>query len=181
MSQADPLHWLPAGSLPRPGWIGRLVRLALAALCFYVLSELVQHWDVVLTRPAQALRGFALAILAMLWVFNYVVNIGFGVGWRRWPLLALLAAFAVAGALGRVVYGDWLALPAGGLLLAALGYFYGHLGLSFLLAAAFATPGCEMRALPQLIATFGDRDPADHHCPAGFLHGLDQWEANRRG
>ncbi len=180
MKQADALQWRPAGTLPRPGWIGRLVRLGLAGLCLYVLSELIRYWSVVLLHPDQAMRGFVLPILGMLWVFNYVVNIGFGVSWRRWPLFALLAAFAAACVVSRLLYGDWFAEPGGALLLAALGYFYAHLGVSFLLAAAFATPGCEMRALPHLIATFGDRDPAEHPCPAGFLHRLDQWEATRR-
>ena len=58
-------------------------------------------------------------------------------------------------------------------------YFYLHLGISFVLAAAIATPGCEMRAIPDLYGRLTGRRAEEHHCPAGFLTGLDAWERGR--
>ena len=89
------------------------MRLGLAALCGYVLIEMIGHWEVILARPLAAIQGFVVPIAAMLWIFNYVVNIGFGVSWRRVPLVGLLALFLLLSALSRIFYGLWLAEPIG--------------------------------------------------------------------
>ena len=58
-------------------------------------------------------------------------------------------------------------------------YVFGHLGLSFLLSAVIATPGCEMRAIPHLWTLLTGRATREHHCP-GFLDSLDAWELKRK-
>ena len=58
-------------------------------------------------------------------------------------------------------------------------YVFGHLGLSFLLAASLATPGCEMRAIPQLIGLAKKEQVAEHYCPA-FIDSVDKWERARK-
>ncbi len=58
-------------------------------------------------------------------------------------------------------------------------YVYAHLGLSFVLAAALATPGCEMRGIPHLVGLLRGRSSGEHYCP-GFIDGLDRWERERR-
>lgn len=60
-----------------------------------------------------------------------------------------------------------------------LGYFYGHLGVSFLLAAAIGTPGCEMRSIPELIGRARGTPSHEHRCPVGFLARIDEWERGR--
>jgi hypothetical protein len=55
----------------------------------------------------------------------------------------------------------------------------GLLALSFLLAAALRTPGCEWRALPHLRARLSGEKTAFHPC-AIYLHRLDRWEVTRR-
>ena len=56
-------------------------------------------------------------------------------------------------------------------------YVYGHLGISFALSAIIKTPGCEMRAIPQLWTLMTGRKTLEHHCP-GFLNNIDNWEKN---
>ncbi len=56
-------------------------------------------------------------------------------------------------------------------------YFYMHLGTSFLLASVLATPGCEMRAIPELFGKLSGNPTDEHHCPAAFITRLDEWEA----
>jgi hypothetical protein len=55
-------------------------------------------------------------------------------------------------------------------------YTLGHLGVSFVLAAVIATPGCEMRSLPQLGAKLRRRTTDMHYCP-GILTPVDRWES----
>lgn len=59
-------------------------------------------------------------------------------------------------------------------------YLFIHLGLSFLLAAILATPGCEMRAFHDLFTRLTGVPTKEHYCPVGPLHLVDQWEAQRR-
>lgn len=59
-------------------------------------------------------------------------------------------------------------------------YTFGHLGISFILAAALATPGCEMRAPWHLWTLMSGRRTQEHYCP-GVLTPIDRWEARRRG
>ncbi len=57
-------------------------------------------------------------------------------------------------------------------------YVYGHLGISFILAAFLATPGCEMRALPHLLGMIAGGEAREHCCP-GFIEHIDRWERQR--
>ena len=57
-------------------------------------------------------------------------------------------------------------------------YVYAHLGLSFLLSAILATPGCEMRAIPHLAGILTRAPAREHYCP-GFLDNVDRWERAR--
>jgi hypothetical protein len=176
MKQSDALHWQQPGSLPRPRVLGRLARLAMAVVCGWVLFELSRYWAWVLEQPTDAFESFSIAIAAMFWVFNYVINIGFGVSLGRKPVIGLLAGFVLAAIVDFMWTGDF-GVVFGGYLIATLAYFYTHLGVSFLLAGLFATPGCEMRAIAHIIARSKPDSPDEHHCPAGFLHRLDEWES----
>jgi hypothetical protein len=40
------------------------------------------------------------------------------------------------------------------------------------------TPGCEMRAIPDLLGRLTGHTAQEHHCP-GFITPLDNWEARR--
>ena len=107
-----------------------------------------------------------------------MVNIGFTRNWRRGPQVAIAACAALATVIDLAIYGTWWAPPLGLFVLAWLIYFAAHLGLSFILSALLATPGCEMRAIPHLWTLSTRRPTKEHYCPS-FIDRLDRWEANR--
>jgi len=118
-------------------------------------------------------------ILFALCVFNYVVNIGFSRDWHRYPLILCLIFLLAVATVGYSITDDAGTEVLGVTVLLWLGYFYTHLGISFLLAAASATPGCEMRAIPELIGKITHRESKQHLCPVSILSGIDQWEKRR--
>jgi hypothetical protein len=180
---SDPLetYFESTGSLPRPGWIGRIVRLALGVWLLSGLYMLVRYgWGVLvdLTPPTNWTWWVFMAL--GFWLLPPVVNIGFTKSWRRKPQLALAAALAGAVVVDSLVYGTWWGPPLGVLVWFWLVYFSAHLGGSFLLSAVIATPGCEMRAMPHLWTRVTGRATKEHYCP-GFIDVIDRWEQERIG
>lgn len=173
------LEFVDQGSLVRPGPIGRLLRLLLGGLCLYGLWELILAAPYYIYAPISLLPNMALMVLVFLCVFNYVVNIGFGKDWGRYPLILSLTLF------GLIALGNYLATgnaqsPLLGIVVTLwLCYFFAHLGLSFVLAALLATPGCEMRAIPELFGRITKQPAREHHCPASIISGIDRWERDR--
>ena len=179
MKQSDPLELVDAGSLARPGPVGRMTRLALGALCLYALWEIVHSAGVTSTQPFSTLDNRLLVLLAPLCIFNYVVNIGFARSWGHRPLMISLVVLAVS-ALAAWLFSGELDSPVFGITLNLwLAYFYAHLGISFVLAALMATPGCEMRAMPELLGRMRGTPSEEHHCPAAFITRIDEWERRR--
>lgn len=124
-------------------------------------------------------QGPALTLyLGTFWLTPYVVNIGFTKNWRRAPQWAVLVLAAIALVIDLAVFGTWWAPPLGFLVWAWLVYFSAHLGISFVLSALVATPGCEMRAIPHLWTLTTGRSTKEHYCP-GPLDRIDRWEAHR--
>ena len=179
MKQSGPLELVDPGSLVPPGPIGRLVRLCLGGLCLYVLGELIYHGEWTTTRPFSSLDNRFLVLLAPLCIFNYVVNIGFTKSWGYRPLLASLIVLGAFGAAAFLITGSFDSPILGVPLNLWIGYFYGHLGFSFLLSALIATPGCEMRAIPQLFGRLSGKPSEEHVCPAAFITRIDEWEHGR--
>ena len=108
----------------------------------------------------------------------YVVNIGFGVNLGAWPRYALLGLWALAAIAGYVVEGVLRSELLWGVIEVTQLYIYGHLGASFFLSALLATPGCEMRAIPQLFGKVSGSGSKEHYCP-GFIDKIDGWERKR--
>jgi hypothetical protein len=150
------------------------VRLLLGSGALYVLYQVVAHRAALLEDTLPDLQWLPLVLLA-LYVFPYVVNLGWGRSWGRWPQIAIVVLVAGVAAVGFMATGAVWGKAAGTLLFLWLAYTFGHLGLSFLLAAGIATPGCEMRAIPHLWALLSGRAAAEHHCP-GPMDGVDRWE-----
>lgn len=94
------------------------------------------------------------------------------------PQHAVLAISAGLIAVDLAVWGTWWAPPLGTFLLVWLAYFSAHLGLSFVVSAVIATPGCEMRSLPHLWTLITGRATKEHYCP-GPLDPIDRWERQR--
>jgi hypothetical protein len=71
--------------------------------------------------------------------------------------------------------GTW-AVPFSLLVFVVILYTTGHLGISLVLGAILATPGCEMRSIPHLIAILRKRDLEERSCPYGLTR-YDEREA----
>jgi hypothetical protein len=172
-------HFEAVGSIPRPAIVGRAVRLVFGlALLWAVYGLIVVGWDqFVSTTPLSDLSFWILIAFAFKWT-PYVINIGFGSNWKRRPRYLIVGAILVLVVADLLVYGTWWAPPLGTFLWIWLLYFSAHLGISFVLSALIATPGCEMRALPHLWTILSGRRTDEHYCP-GFLDKIDEWERER--
>ena len=175
------------GTLVTPGWLGRLIRLGFGLALMKFFFDLLR-FEVFINRPDTGLTSsqapdqlwfWALAAW-LFWILPFVVNIGFGVSWRRWPQVALLAGVGVVIVASLMKDGSIWSEPLGWVLLVWLLYESLHLGVCFILSAVLATPGCEMRALPHLWTVLTGKKTSEHFCPSGFLDSLDRWEARRR-
>lgn len=174
------LRLTDAGSLPMPGPIGRLVRLAFGALCLFYVVDL---WAI--RRNPVAASGQISPLLLNgtifgLFLVSYVVNIGLSQSWKKWS--AVVCALGLAGAAGisRVVYGDYESALSANALLIWLLYIFTHLGIAFVLSSLIGTPGCEMRAFHHFWSRITGQTTKEHVCPIGPLTPIDNWEARRR-
>jgi hypothetical protein len=179
MDQSDQLEFVEAGTLIRPGPVGRLVRFGLGALCLYALWVVMLNLKVFVANPVSMLTELTLMIVAAIWVFNYVVNIGFSKSWNRRPLFVSMAVLLLSAGVAFVWSGSFDSLIFGVPLTLWLVYFYLHLGVSFVVAALVGTPGCEMRAIPELIGRMTGNLSEEHECPAAFITRIDAWERAR--
>jgi hypothetical protein len=167
------------GSLPKPGPIGRLVRLALGALCLWYVSGLLQVFDSLVTSDGHIRSLIWNGVLPGLFLVSYVINIGYSRAWKKWPAIVSAVSFLLIGAIGYLTSGSvetsWL---AGAIWVWAL-YVFSHLGVAFMLSGIIGTPGCEMRAFHDLYSRITGVPTKEHFCPVGPLHPIDQWEAGR--
>jgi hypothetical protein len=167
-----------AGTLPRPGPIGRLVRLLWGILLAYAVYDLLTHRGG-FVRESMPYWTVWIYVPLLLAVFPYVVNIGFGLNWRAWPRRIVIAILAVGMLFSRLATGDvWWTPELGWFVYLWFLYFCTHLGSSFLVAAVIATPGCEMRALPHLWTLVTGNPTSEHYCP-GMMNKVDGWERSR--
>ncbi len=180
MKQSDPLQLVAQGSLDRPGPVGRSVRLAFGLLCSYALFELVLYRVNIISNPVSVLPSISIMVVVAILIINYVVNIGFGKSFGRWPSYISIAVALLLGTVSWLTFGTPDHPMLGTALWLWLAYFYSHLGVSFLLAAVIATPGCEMRSIPDLYGRVTGRETDEHHCPASFITAIDAWESGRR-
>ena len=178
--------FVDSGTLVIPGRIGRIVRLGLGVALLKLFYDLLR-FEVLMDRGDTGLTSsqapdqvwFWALVFWLFWILPFVVNIGFGVNWRRWPQWVVLASAAIAVGASLLSEGTIWSESLGWVLLIWLLYESLHLGLSFILSAFLATPGCEMRALPHLWALSTGRQASEHFCPSGLLDSLDRWEAGR--
>lgn len=163
------------GSLERPLRIGRLVRLSIGLLLFYLTFPLFMHFEWLLKNgiPLHALNVISMGFI--FWVMPYVVNIGWSLNSKRTPQIVVVLLSLILGGFDYVSTGLFYGPTLKVFTLVWFFYTAIHLGISMVLAALLATPGCEMRAIPQLWGTMTGRHTREHYCP-GFLNGLDRWE-----
>ena len=171
-------HFDEPGTIPKPGPIGRAVRLGWGALLAVVVWNAIQHRWVFLGTEVPYWSTWIGVTIGLI-VTPYVVNIGWGRNWRSVPRLVVILGIAAGVVTSRLILGTWWSEALGWAVLAWYVYTFGHLGISFLLAAVLATPGCEMRAIPHLWTTLTRRPTREHICP-GHIARVDAWERARR-
>jgi len=167
------------GSLPRPGPLGRIARIAFGTLCLSQVYGLIQVAEHLIGADGHIRSVVWNAILIGLFLISYVVNIGFSRAWRKWPAIISAAAFVAIAGISYIAAGKVeTVLLAQMVWLWAL-YLFTHLGSAFVIAAIIGTPGCEMRAFHDLYSRITGTPTKEHYCPIGPLHPIDQWEARR--
>lgn len=171
------LNLTDAGKLPKPGPIGRLVRLAFGALCLLYVADLWSSRGNPITDAGHIQSSLLIGIIFGLFLVNYVVNIGFSRSWKKWP--ALFSALGLVGVAGisKIVYGEYESALTAYALLIWLLYIFAHLGTAFVLASLIRTAGCEMRTFHHLWSLVSGRTTKEHICPIGPLTPIDNWEA----
>ena len=93
---------------------------------------------------------------------NDVVNIGFGREFRNWPryfALGLLALGSLSDKMSTgALWGDKISLA----IAVEMFFVLGYLGISLVLAAILATPGCEMRSIPNILGKITGKPAKEH-------------------
>ena len=150
-----------------PGPVGLLLRVLLGAAAVYALVELVTKWDIF--RDQNLIESdFWFITLFTLCLLADVFNIGLRRRWGPWPILVFLAGAVVLGSVGYLAAGEvWTAALAAWVYAGDL-LVFGALSVSFPVAIATRTPGCELNALPRLVARLrGTADEETRRCLLG--------------
>ncbi len=178
MSEVKDYNFESAGTLTRPGWIGRIVRFGLAIICIYATLQVFRNYqEYVFNVPEQSILWFM--VLMAFFLLPPVINIGFGKILHSKPQSWFLMLFFASVYYGNIVEHSFWGLISGYLIFLLPLYVFGHLGISFLIASIIGTPGCEMRSIPHLWAILTGNQTDEHYCP-GFIDGVDKWELNRQ-
>ena len=169
------------GTLPKPGPIGRIVRIVFGLLCVWYVTSLFALWDNLIAEDGHIRSVVWNGIIPGLFLISYIVNIGFSRAWGKRPAIVSVAAIVATTGIGFVVHGRIETEILAQILWVWEVYVFGHLGLAFLMSGLIGTPGCEMRAFHDLYSRVSGVPTKEHYCPVGPLHPIDQWEARRKG
>lgn len=133
------------GTFPPTGPLGRTIRFLLGVLILYlVFPPMVKHYEAI-TRLREGwetpIGNLFLAILFAVYLLPHTLDRGFTLKWGHRSQLVLLLLALAAAAFDFAYYGSLWGPPLGWLVLLTIVYVFGHLGLSFIVAAIAATPG----------------------------------------
>jgi hypothetical protein len=179
MQAVNDRHEMRPGSAA-PGPVGLLIRAVLGVAVVYALVELVTKWDIfhelnLIESDFWFITIFTLCLLAD------VFNIGLRRRWGVWPIVIFLAGAAAIGAASWLAAGEvWTTALAAWVYAGDL-LVFGALSVSFPVAIAMRTPGCELNALPKLVARLrGGSDEETWRCLLG-VDLLDKRPLGRSG
>jgi hypothetical protein len=166
MQAIDEAHELRPGPA-RPGPVGLLIRSVLGAASVWGLVDLVASWDSF--RDQNLIESdFWFITLFTLCLLPDVFNIGLRRRWGVWPLVVFLAGAAAIVSVGYQAAGEvWTTALAAWVYAGDL-LVFAALGVSFPVAIATRTPGCELNAVPRLVARLrGTADVETRRCILG--------------
>ena len=167
--------YVETGTLPKPGYIGRTIRLVLGVYLFYAVYQILIFSPSELISALPENIGLWAGILFALWVFPEVLNIGWTLKRGNLPRTTIIVLAVFAGLWGIIQYGSFTAPPLSWLLYIWLIYTFFHLRVAFVLSSIISTPGCEMRSIPHLWTLLTGKKTSEHFCP-GFIDNIDKWE-----
>jgi hypothetical protein len=179
MQAINDSHQLRPGSA-RPGPIGLLIRMVLGAVAVYALVELVTKWDIF--RDQNLIESdFWFVTVFTVCLLADVFNIGLRRRWGVWPIVVFLAGAAAIGSASYLASREiWTPALAAWVYAGDLVVF-AALSVSFPVAIVMRTPGCELNALPKLVARLrGTADEETRRCLLG-VDLFDKPPMRRRG
>jgi hypothetical protein len=179
MQAINDSHQLRPGSA-RPGPIGLLIRVVLGAAAVYGLVELVTKWDIF--RDQNLIESdFWFVTVFTVCLLADVFNIGLRRRWGVWPIVVFLAGAAAIGSASYLASREiWTTALAAWVYAGDLVVF-AALSVSFPVAIVMRTPGCELNALPKLVARLrGTADEETRRCLLG-VDLFDKPPMRRRG
>ncbi len=131
------------GSHPRPELIGRMIRMAAGVMILYLtIPPVLYDYDGVIRIGWKiAILGWIPGFLIAVYLLPVIIDRGFGVCWGRRSQAVFGLLFLALLAIDLLVYGNPWAPPVGLLVVLTTALVLGFLGISFLVAGLFATPG----------------------------------------
>lgn len=169
----------PVGTLQPPGPVGRIVRAILGLGCLYFVWQIFSLWPSMIESKKLFTNGsFLFMTLFGLYLSPYVINIGWKLNTKRWPQVIIVIISALFIGYNYYSTNQIYSKLLNTFTLIWLAYIFLHLGVSFVLSAMIATPGCEMRAIGHLYSIFTGNKTYEHTCP-GPLNKIDKWERSK--
>ncbi len=126
--------------LPKPGPIGRSVRLALGLFLLYFAVSALTDYRLGGSPSARDL-GVWIGLAYAVYFLPDAINLGLGRTWGRWPLFVATTAVLVAGLIDLVSSGTIVGPAFGLIVFVLIVYAFTHIGLSLIVAAIIAAPG----------------------------------------
>ena len=167
------------GSFPRPGPIGRVVRLAFGILCLWHVVKLLLVTGNLFDSDGHVKSVIWNGIIIGLFLVSYVINIGYSKAWKKWPAVFSACIFLLIAVAGYIMQGNVETKLLAWLIWGWELYVFSHLGLAFIVSSVIGSAGCEMRSFHALYSRLTGIPTKEHYCPIGPLHPIDQWEARR--
>lgn len=169
----------PSALLP-PGPIGRAARFLMGVVQVYFVYIVIANPGIVSSPNAPTNTMYWVGVGLAFALLSWTVNLAFDLKWGKWPSLTAVAIALLAAGLNFGLYGTFWGVPLGLVVTVVAVYVHGHMGVSHLLAAIIATPGCEMKSIPHLAAIARGSESACASCP-GVWKPLDRFEARLWG
>lgn len=177
MSETQSIRMPAERVLNRPRVIGRIMRFGLGAFSIWFVTSMFDNFAYFTVSPHFGDDiGFLVGVAIAFWVLPDVVNIGFDVRWKRRSQSLFLTLVAVTIGIDLVLYRNLWGVPLGLAIWTMAVFTHTYLGISHILAAIIGTPGCEMRAIPHLLALARGTSIEGVVCP-GHWDSVDKWEA----
>ena len=148
-------------SFPEPGPIGRLVRVGagVAALVLAILELLSYRAYFHVGVPT---GGWWILLAVSILSLPDMIDGGLGFSLKYWSQVAVGVVLVVAAVVSVVAFRNVWGPPLGAVIYVLTAVVWVYMGVSFLVAAWGAAPGCEMGAIPTLLARRGGRQHQPH-------------------